>query len=169
MGYNRACFAQVGRRIHPGYSFNSYNYFVNVSKRINENHQLALTAFGAPQTHYKRDSNYGGLTIDGYQTYAKRYMGSESMYRYNPTFGYDNNGQMRNSSYNYYHKPQISLNHIWKIDETSSLSSAVYVSLANGGGYSGQGSGLDGYTYSDWRGAQYGELNMKFRRPDGYI
>ena len=59
------------------------------------------------------------------------------------------------------------MNHIWKIDETSSLSSAVYVSLANGGGYSGQGSGLDGYTYSDWRGAQYGELNMKFRRPDG--
>ncbi|WP_304478706.1 carboxypeptidase-like regulatory domain-containing protein [uncultured Muribaculum sp.] len=150
-----------------GTPFNSYNYFVNVSKRINENHQLALTAFGAPQTHYKRDSNYGGLTIDGYQTYAKRYMGSESMYRYNPTFGYDNNGQMRNSSYNYYHKPQISLNHIWKIDETSSLSSAVYVSLANGGGYSGQGSGLDGYSYSDWRGAQYGELNMKFRRPDG--
>ena len=47
------------------------------------------------------------------------------------------------------------------------LSQRFDVSLANGGGYSGQGSGLDGYTYSDWRGAQYGELNMKFRRPDG--
>ena len=151
-----------------GTPFNSYNYFINVSKRINENHQLSLTAFGAPQTHYKRNSNYGGLTIEGWQTYGKLYMGpGNAMYRYNPAFGYDRHGKMRSSEYNYYHKPQISLNHIWKIDETSSLSSAVYVSLANGGGYSGQGSGLDGYTYADWRGAEYGKLNMKFRCPDG--
>ena len=54
-----------------GTPFNSYNYFINVSKRINENHQLSLTAFGAPQTHYKRNSNYGGLTIEGWQTYGK--------------------------------------------------------------------------------------------------
>lgn len=151
-----------------GTPFNSYNYFINVSKRINENHQLSLTAFGAPQTHYKRNSNYGGLTIEGWQTYGKLYMGpGNAMYRYNPAFGYDRHGKMRSSEYNYYHKPQISLNHIWKIDETSSLSSAVYVSIANGGGYSGQGSGLDGYTYADWRGAEYGKLNMKFRCPDG--
>lgn len=149
-----------------GTPFNSYNYFVNVSKRINENHQIGLTAFGAPQTHYQR-SGQDGLSIEGYQTYGKRYMNGESMYRYNPTYGYDNEGRMRTSSYNFYHKPQISLNHIWKIDETSSLSSAVYVSFASGGGYSGQGSGLDGYTYSDWYGSSQGKLNMKFRRPDG--
>ncbi len=151
-----------------GTPFNSYNYFVNVSKRINENHQLSFTAFGAPQTHYKRNSNYGGLSVEGWQTYGKLYMGpGNAMYRYNPAFGYDRHGKMRSSEYNYYHKPQISLNHIWKIDETSSLSSAVYVSFATGGGYSGQGSGLDGYTYADWRGAEKGVLNMKFRCPDG--
>ena len=37
-------------------------------------HQLSLTAFGAPQTHYKRNSNYGGLTIEGWQTYGRQYM-----------------------------------------------------------------------------------------------
>jgi hypothetical protein len=151
-----------------GTGFNSYNYFINVSKRINENHQIALTAFGAPQAHDKRNSNYGGLTIEGWETYGRQYMGEgNNMYRYNPAFGYDKTGQVRTSEYNYYHKPQISLNHIWKIDETSSLSSAVYASFAYGYGSSGQGSGLDGYTYSDWRGASYGVLNTKFRRADG--
>lgn len=36
--------------------YNSYNYFLNVSKRINDAHQLSFTAFGAPQTHAQRSS-----------------------------------------------------------------------------------------------------------------
>ena len=43
-----------------GTSFEGYNYFANISKRINENHQLSLTGFGAPQQHYQRS---GGLTM----------------------------------------------------------------------------------------------------------
>lgn len=148
-----------------GTPYNSYNYFVNVSKRINDAHQISLTAFGAPQWHYQRNSA-NGLSINEYQR-VKQYMNGESMYRYNSTFGYDRHGQMRNSSYNYYHKPQISLNHIWQIDETSSLSSAVYVSFASGGGHSGQGNGL-GYSYSDWYGTDNsGNITTKFRCPDG--
>ncbi len=149
-----------------GTEFNSFNYFVNISKRINDQHQISLTATGAPQTHDQRSSQ-NGLSIMGYQTYGKRYMNGESMYRYNPTFGYDNQGRVRNSSRNYYHKPHISLNHIWQIDETSSLSSAIYASIGSGGGYSGQGNGLDGYTYSKWYGASNGVLNMEFRAADG--
>ncbi len=149
-----------------GTPFNSYTYFVNVSKRINENHQLSLTAFGSPQTHYQRSSQ-NGLSIKGYQE-VKNYMNGESMYRYNPTFGYDRHGKWRNSSYNYYHKPQISLNHIWKIDENRSLSTAVYVSLAKGGGQSGQYNGItSGYTRNDWYGATDGVLSTKFRNADG--
>ena len=149
-----------------GTQFNSFNYFVNISKRINDQHQLSLTATGAPQTHDQRSSQ-NGLSIMGYQTYGKRFMNGESMYRYNPTFGYDNQGRMRNSSRNFYHKPHISLNHIWQIDETSSLSSAIYASIGSGGGYSGQGNGIDGYTYSKWYGASNGVLNMEFRAADG--
>ncbi len=115
-----------------GTNFNAYTYFVNVSKRINDAHQLSLTAFGSPQVHYKRSSQ-DGLSIENWQKVAD-YMDGESMYRYNPTFGYDLDGQVRSSNKNVYHKPQISLNHIWQIDHKSSLSSAVYVSLASGYG-----------------------------------
>lgn len=148
-----------------GTPYNSYNYFVNVSKRINDRHELSFTAFGAPQTHYQRASQ-NGLTIMGWQQ-AKNYMNGESMYRYNPTFGYDNEGRWRNSSYNYYHKPQMSLSHTWKISEHNSLSTTVYASFANGGGNSGQGSGLSSYSYSDWYGATDGVLSSKFRKSDG--
>lgn len=152
-----------------GTSYNAYNYFVNLSKRINDAHQLSLTAYGAPQTHYKRSSN-DGLSIEGWQN-VNNYMNGESMYRYNPTFGYDKNGQVRNSSYNVYHKPIISLNHIWQIDHKSSLSTALYVSLSNGGGYSGQGRSVtwngNSLSYSSWYGATDGKLNTLFRAADG--
>ena len=35
-----------------GTGFEGYSYFANISKRINENHQLSLTGFGAPQHHW---------------------------------------------------------------------------------------------------------------------
>ncbi len=147
-----------------GTPFTSYNYFVNISKRINDNHQLSLTAFGAPQTHDKR-GNKDGLSIKEYQTYGKRVMGNESPYRYNATFGYDLHGQVRSSNKNTYHKPQISLAHIWQINKKSSLSTTLYVSLAKGGGYSGQGRGS--YSNQSWFGATNGVANTLFRCEDG--
>ena len=44
-----------------GTAFEGYNWFASISKRINEEHQLTLTAFGAPQWHDQRNSSYGGL------------------------------------------------------------------------------------------------------------
>lgn len=114
-----------------------YNYFASVAKRFNDNHQLTLTAFGAPQWHYQR-SNYNALSIKGWQD-VKKYMGDKSPYRYNATFGY-RKGQVYNSNRNAYHKPQISLNHLWQIDHKSSLSTALYASIGRGDGYSGTGS-----------------------------
>ena len=152
-----------------GTDFKAYNYFVNVSKRINDRHQLSLTAFGAPQTHNKR-GNKDGLSIINYQEYARDWMGSESMYKYNATFGYDRHGKVRSSNRNTYHKPQISLAHIWQIDNKSSLSTTAYVSLAKGGGYSGQGRGTykgQSLSNSSWYGATNGAPNTLFRAPDG--
>ena len=146
--------------------FDSYNYFINVSKRINDAHQLSFTAFGAPQKHNKRSSQ-DGLTIEGYQTYAREVMNGESPYRYNPTFGYDKQGQRRSSNLNTYHKPQISLAHIWQINDKSSLSTTAYVSFATGGGYSGQGRGTyNGQSLSNtsWYGASDGQVNTLFRK-----
>lgn len=151
-----------------GTNYNAWNYFVNVAKKIGENHQLSLTAFGAPQSHYQR-SNQNGLTIEGWQN-VRNYMNGKSPYKYNPTVGYDRHGQFRNSNYNFYHKPQISLNHIWQIDYKSSLSSVAYVSFSRGGGYSGQGHGTyNGTALSNtsWYGASQGILSTTFRCPDG--
>ncbi|MDE6338181.1 MAG: TonB-dependent receptor, partial [Muribaculaceae bacterium] len=147
-----------------GTQFEAWNYFVNVSKKIGDNHQLSLTAFGAPQWHNQRNAVYGTLNIEEWQN-AKEYMNGRSMYSYNPQYGFDNEGQQRTAYRNQYHKPIISLNHIWQINSRSSLSSALYVSLASGGGYAGQGRTSD--WRNKWRGAYNGEITTDFRRPDG--
>ncbi|MDE5841280.1 MAG: carboxypeptidase-like regulatory domain-containing protein, partial [Muribaculaceae bacterium] len=146
-----------------GTRFDAYTWFVNVSKKINDNHQLSFTAFGSPQDHWKRDTN-NGLTVEGWQN-VKNYMDGESPYRYNPTFGYRLNGQAYVSNQNHFHKPQISLNHIWQINYKSSLSTAVYLSLANGYGSSGQGRTSD--YRSQWYGASNGILSTTWRCADG--
>ena len=147
-----------------GTNFEGYNWFVNISKRLNDRHQLSLTAFGAPQKHGQRNALNDGLTIAEWQK-AKNFMGEKDMYRYNASYGFDKNGKQRYSSFNEYHKPQISLNHQWQIDYKSSLSTALYMSIGRGSGYSGQGR-----TSADrnaWKGTNYGILNTAFRNPDG--
>lgn len=146
-----------------GTDFEGYNYFMNITKLINENHQIALTVFGAPQSHNQRGNN-NGLTIEGWQS-VQNYMGTKSAYRFNPTYGHGLNGEEKSSARNEYHKPQISFNHLWQIDEKSSLSTAAYVSLGFGGGYAGQG--FSSADRSNWYGASYGTLNMGFRAEDG--
>ena len=144
-----------------GTEFEGYAWFVSIAKRFNDNHQLSLTAFGAPQWHNQR-SNQNGLSIKEWQR-VKQYMGEDSPYKYNSTFGY-RHGQSYNSSRNSYHKPQISLNHLWQIDQKSSLSTALYVSIGRGDGYRGTG---DSTYANSWYGSTNGLVNTQFRRPDG--
>lgn len=145
-----------------GTDFEAYNYFINVSKRFGDSHQLSLTAFGAPQVHYQR-SLQDGLTIEGWQN-VQQYMEPGENYQYNPTYGFDKNGERKTSSKNKYHKPQISLNHMWEINNTSSLSTAFYVSIGDGWGYRGEGT--SDYS-SGWYGSSNGTLNTRFRKEDG--
>lgn len=144
-----------------GTDFEGYNYFASLSKRFNDNHQLTLSAFGAPQWHNQRNYN-NALTIKEWQR-VQQFMGEKSAYRYNPTFGY-RKGQAFNSNRNAYHKPQISLNHLWQIDHKSSLSTALYASIGRGNGYSG--TGTSAYR-SKWYGASNGYTNDEFRLADG--
>lgn len=153
----------VGNGYIQGTEFESYSYFVNISKKISDAHQLSFTAFGAPQWHNQRNtsntlSSTDKLTIAEWQKQPLKY-------KYNPSYGFDMNGQRKVSSYNVYHKPQISLNHFWTINEKSSLSTALYMSIGNGGGNSGQG-----YTSADrtnFNGASNGVPNTLFRSEDG--
>lgn len=147
----------TGNGYIQGTEFESYSYFVNISKIINDNHQLSFTAFAAPQWHNQRN-NSDKLLISEWQKQPLKY-------RYNASYGFDMNGQRKVSSYNYYNKPQISLNHFWTIDEKSSLSTALYVSIGNGGGYSGQG--YESADRTNWYGSTGGVPNTAFRSEDG--
>ena len=148
-----------------GTSFEGYNYFANIAKRINENHQLSLTAFGAPQEHYQRSS---GLTMSEWNNVRKYMKDGMHFSRYNPTYGYDDFGNQNSANYNVYHKPQISLNYIWQIDHKSSWSTTAYVSLGRGYGRTAEPGLNSSYSYTDLTyGANYGTLSHTFRRADG--
>lgn len=151
-----------GNGYAQGTDYTGYTYFVNISKRLGENHQLSFTAFGAPQQHYQRKN---GLYLGTWKMAEQVY--GITNHKYNPTYGFDKNGQRRTSEYNVYHKPQLSLNHQWQINDKSSLSTVLYMSIGRGYGYSGQGNDDYGYSYKDWYGANYGVLQTKFRNDDG--
>ena len=107
-----------------GTEFDGVNYFINLSKQLNENHKISFSAFGAQQTHGQR---YNKRTIAGYRA-------TESgPQKFNPDWGYYN-GQVESISYNFYHKPQMSLNHYWTISDDTNLSTSVYASFGSGGG-----------------------------------
>ena len=107
-----------------GLQFSCVNYFLNVSKVINDNHKLSFNVIGAQQTHGQR---FNTRTIT--QNRATEQGGK----RFNPDWGY-RNGQVENSSFNFYHKPQVSLNHDWTISDKTFLTTAAYVSYGSGGG-----------------------------------
>ena len=106
-----------------GTYFEGYNYFMNLSKRLNDKHNLSFTVFGAPQKHGQRTSE---LSI-------KEVEESDRGIKYNQDWGYKN-GQLLSVRENFYHKPMAVLNHFWDINENSSLSTAFYASIGTGGG-----------------------------------
>ena len=141
-----------------GTDFSAYSWFVNISKRLGDHHSLSLTATGAPQNHNKR---YDELTIEQWDKQKKVDQGLG--YRYNAAFGYDVAGKgITGTSFNSYHKPQISLNHVWDINRKSSLSTSAYMSIGDGYGYRGVGSST-----SVFYGASNGIPNTTYRNVDG--
>ena len=115
-----------------GTEFKGYNYFANISKRINDKHTLSLTTFGAPQRHGQRQTR---STIE-------RYRNAESGKKFNPDWGIKN-GKVTSVEDNFYHKSQTSLNHYWTINEKSLLSTAIYASWGTGGGGGNAGTNRD--------------------------
>jgi outer membrane cobalamin receptor len=120
-------------------NFEAYSYFLNISKKINDNHFISLTAFGAPQWHNQRGSYH---MVDDYYAddgtfvkYDNDFRDHKDGIRLNTHYGI-RNGEIYNSGYAYneYHKPQISLNYNWKINKNTQFSTALYASFSSGGG-----------------------------------
>ncbi|MDO4212093.1 MAG: carboxypeptidase-like regulatory domain-containing protein [Bacteroidales bacterium] len=147
-----------------GTGFNGSTWFVNLAKKFGDAHVLSFTGFGTIQEHGQRVSsaNYGPLTIAEWARVSAQY--GDKGYRYNPTFGYFH-GQAYNSVINKYHKPQLSLNHEWKINSSSNLNTALYMSIGRGSGATAEGHGAG--AYSDYYGASNGQVKSEFRTADG--
>ncbi len=109
----------------PGYvdatSVNAWAYFLNISKQINDRQSIVFTALGAPERHGQRTY---GLTLEEYERYGNKY---------NPNWGMFN-GEVLSLAENFYHKPQLALNHYLSFDK-GMLSSSVYFSSGTGGGH----------------------------------
>ena len=122
-----------------GLQFSGVNYFLNVSKVLNDNHKLSFNIIGAQQEHGQR---YNTRTI------AQNRATEQGGQRFNPDWGY-RNGKVENISKNVYHKPQISLNHDWTISDRTFVTTAVYASFGSGNGRRQEGTGK--FTNDDYR------------------
>lgn len=147
-----------------GTDFTGYTWFASIAKRFNARHTLSFTGFGTIQEHGQRNgsANYGPLTIAEWSRVKQQY--GDDGYRFNPLFGYLH-GEKYNDLRNKYHKPQLSLNHDWTIDDHSSLSTALYMSIGRGSGGTAEAHGAG--SYSDMYGAYQGLVKTDNRTADG--
>lgn len=137
----------VGSRTQgPGYVdqtwVDAWSYFFSVSKQFNDKHLLSFTAFGAPQKHGQRLFTVSQEVFDTYGN------------KYNQHWGWLD-GQQVMERENYYHKPQMQLNHYWNISEKTFLATAVYAGFGTGGGTGRLGSN-PGFVNGqiNWEGAR---------------
>ena len=147
-----------------GTDFLVYSYFANITKKFNDRHQLSIIAFGAPHQQYSR---MNALTKAEWDYVARAYTLSDRDWtKYNPDYGFNGAGLRKSNEYSIYHKPYVSLNYVWNINDRTNWSTNAYASYGYGGGYSGKAD-EDDYSEYDWYSTDYGVLNRKFRRLDG--
>lgn len=104
----------------PGTFYDAWSYFASVDKMLGKNHQLNLTAMGAP---IKRGRSSGAIQ-ELYDLAGSNY--------YNSFWGFQN-GEVRNSRVANTHQPLFILRHDWKMGEKSTLmTSASYQFGRNG-------------------------------------
>jgi len=171
-------------------------YYLKWQKQFKK-HIFSLSAFGAPQEHAQRKYQSGITTTStefasdlGIDTNVVN-SGNYGL-NYNPNWGvyndykviWGNNGlpldTIRgeniyiNKQKNYYHKPVFTFQHLWNINERSSLSNVFYYSIGNGGGTDIEGGfGPNYYTENNQIDFQYiydtnhGNIWNSFINPGG--
>jgi len=120
-----------------GNFYNSGGLFLAAEKKVNENHSISITAFGAPT----RRASQSAITRETYDLVGG------SVY-YNPYWGY-HDGKIRNSRIVKAFDPTTILSHDWKISDTQSLRTGVafhYSMYSNSAfSYDGLNPGADYY------------------------
>ena len=142
----------TGNGYVDGTEFSGVNYFLNISKEINDSHKMSFSVFGAKQRHGQRQNSQ----------LIQTFRNSESGRKFNADWGYKN-GQVTHQEDNFYNKPQMSLNHYWDLNDNTSISTVAYASFGSGGGGGIAGDykfGFDSNGYSDYRNGLYGTLDF---------
>ncbi len=98
-----------------------FSYFFSANKQLNAKNHLNISLLGSPQQHGQRTQLLSAQ--------EENLRGN----KYNKDWG-SLDGQILNTSENFYHKPFLSINHDLKISEKSKLSNTLFVSYGYGGG-----------------------------------
>ncbi len=119
----------LGRTAGDGYvqgtAFEGYNYFIGLGYEPNDSHSFQFMLTGSPQVHNQRTSSFfNTATIEDYLERGTTYNFNHGTL----------NGEEFNWRRNFYHKPVVSLNWEWEINDKSSLSTSGYASWGRGGG-----------------------------------
>lgn len=110
-----------------GTKFEGKNYFIAFGYKPNEKHDIQFTFTGAPQWHHQR--SFANTLTD----YLKYGTNGEPNTKYNSDWGYKN-GEEFSWVRNFYHKPVMSINWDYKINDKMKLSTVLYGSWGRGGG-----------------------------------
>lgn len=115
-----------GSRLNgPGYIdatyVNAWSYFLAMNKTLSEKSKLTITLLGTPEYHGQRTIK---ITDEEHRYYGNLY---------NKDWG-GLNGEIKNASENFYHKPFLSLNHYYTANSRTIWANAFYISVGNGGG-----------------------------------
>jgi outer membrane cobalamin receptor len=115
-----------GSMYADGTDFEGYNYFMGLGYTAGD-HSFEFMVTGAPQWHNQRGR---ATSISTQILYGDG--DGEPNRKYNESWGYLD-GEEFTFSGNYYHKPVISLNWSWDINDKTTLETSTYASFGRGG------------------------------------
>lgn len=117
---------QGGNDYTDGTSYNSLSYYASVEKRINSEHNVVLTAFGAPTVRGVQSAS----TQEAYDLAGSNY--------YNANVGYQD-GELRNARVKNYHEPVVVANYEYTPNDRFKAALAASYRF-----------GTNGYSALDW-------------------
>jgi len=148
----------------------AWAYYLGATYLLNENHKLQFYALGAPQRHgqnlYRQNIGvYDRAYAESLHDYlpdalenvneegrdysqtssqvgseAAALLGDQQFQMYTEYTGKRHEEGLINERENFFHKPQVALNHYWTINDKSNLISSLYWSGGMGGGTGNYGS-----------------------------
>ncbi len=104
-----------------------FNYFLNLDYLLNDKNRILFTVFGGPQAHDQRNK---APELKDYISYSNN---GKPDIKYNQEWGYLK-GKTFTWSRNYFHKPVVSINWDYQLNDSWIFTSLLYGTWGKGGG-----------------------------------